>query len=48
MAPLAPGLFSITMVCLSAMPSGWAMVRVATSVPLPAPNGTTMVIGLLG
>jgi len=47
-APLAPGLFSITTVCLSAMESGCAMMRVTTSVPLPAPNGTMMVIGFDG
>jgi hypothetical protein len=47
-APLAPGLSSTTTLCLSALPSGSAMIRVTTSVPLPAPNGTTMVIGLVG
>ena len=28
--------------------SGWATMRVIVSVPLPGPNGTMKVIGLLG
>ena len=30
------------------LPSGWPMMRVTMSVPLPGPNGTMMVIGRLG
>src|SRR5439155_14374207 len=48
MAPFAPGLFSIMIVCLSATPSGWAIMRVIVSVPLPGPNGTMMLTGLAG
>src|SRR5215467_139515 len=48
MPPLAPWRLSTTMFWLSAMPSGWAMMRVTMSVPLPAPNGTMMVMGRLG
>src|SRR5262245_26291753 len=33
------------MFCLSAMPSGRAMMRAMVSVVLPGPNGTTIVIG---
>ena len=47
-APLAPGRFSTTTVCLSATPRYWATTRVMVSVALPGPNGTMMVIGLLG
>src|SRR5258708_26995388 len=48
MPPLAPCRLSTTMFWLRAMPSGWAMMRVTMSVPLPAPNGTMMVMGRLG
>ena len=48
MPPLAPTRLSITMLWLSAMPSGWPMIRVTMSVPLPGPNGTMMVIGRVG
>ena len=47
MAPLAPGLFSTTMLWPSAAPVR-ETIRVIVSVALPGPNGTMMVIGLLG
>src|SRR5262249_40031415 len=43
--PFAPGLVSTTILCLSATPSGSAMLRATLSVALPGPNGTTIVIG---
>ena len=48
MPPFAPCRLSITMLWPSAIDSGWAMMRVTMSVPLPGPNGTMMVIGRLG
>jgi hypothetical protein len=46
--PLAPTLISLTTLWFSAVWRYWPMMRVIESVPLPAANGTTMVIGLLG
>ena len=48
MMPLAPGLFSIMMVCLSKGPRPWANLREIMSVPPPAEYGTMMRIGLVG
>src|SRR4029079_1529202 len=48
MVPPAPGLFSTTMRWPSTSPKGSATMRVATSVPPPAPNPTMMRIGFDG
>src|SRR5512132_2143669 len=48
MEPLAPGLFSITTGLPSDSASFWPSNRAPTSVPLPGPNATTMVMGRLG
>src|SRR3954463_10014372 len=48
MKPLAPGLLSTITGCLVASPRYLATKRAARSVVVPAPNGTTILIGLLG
>src|SRR5437899_852844 len=48
MVPPAPGLFSTTKRWPSTSPSGSATMRVATSVPPPAPKPTMMRIGRAG
>src|SRR5262245_11163539 len=40
MLPAAPGRFSMTMLCPSRAPSGWAMIRAAVSTPPPGGHGT--------
>ena len=47
-APFAPGLKSMTTGCLSALLSSSPTMRAVESIPLPAANGTTSVIGRLG
>jgi hypothetical protein len=46
--PLAPGLLSTVTGWPMASLSFWASRRAPMSVPLPGPNGTTMLIGRLG
>ena len=46
--PLAPPLFSMTTGTLASVLSACPTMRASWSVPLPAPKGTTMVMGLLG
>jgi hypothetical protein len=48
MAPFAPTLFSTTILALSAVARLLLIKRAMISVALPAPDGTTMVMGLLG
>src|SRR5690606_30778570 len=46
--PPAPATFSMTTGCPSLSDIFWPIRRATPSVALPAPNGTTMVTGLVG
>ena len=48
MAPVAPGLFSMTTGCPSFSCILWDMIRASESVEPPGGKGTVMVIGLSG